>query len=684
MQRIICHTCKSVLSPGSTYCPQCGSRITAADYVNDDTMQLNEIYLMPGTVLRSQYRVNSVIGQGGFGITYDGTDLKLDMHVAIKEYFPNPMATRQSTISNEVTCGANTAGLYEQGLKNFLKEARNMAKFAGEDNFVSVHDYFSENNTAYIIMEFVEGQNLKQYMQQHGRLTIEETMAIITPVMNTLEKIHSRNMIHRDVSPSNIMILQDARVRLLDFGAARDLSLEAGNLTTMSAVYKYGYSPIEQQTRDLPQGPYSDIYALCATMYEMLTGKTPPSPFNRLSGNEELIPPSRLGVRILPVQEEALIRGLSIYGKDRMQTIGELRAGLCGYQAGGTAGYQAGGTAGYQGAGTAGYQGAGTAGYQAGGSAGYRETAGGSGYGGSRQNEGLEYVGLNVPKLVLTVAACVLALILGGMVFYNVIAGRKGDGKTPVAAGSVPAQEQVTEAEDGADAQDAQAGDGAAVQGGQPEEDAAAQDQQAEDTAVQDQQAEDTAAQDQQAEAEPQSSDADAGALTPGWDSDSSQEEDAQNTEQEETYYDFPDGVLSFNGHHYYIYDDVTTWEGVLSKCEERNAYPAVVNDAEENEALYRYMISRGFDEAYFGLEDPDGTGAWQYPYGDSSDFRDWGCNVEGVREPNNADGNEDRAQFDIHMENGYWNDARFGKVIYAPDGDRYKDQYAYICEWGF
>ena len=290
----------------------------------------NSFYLEPGTILHAQYRINSVIGQGGFGITYDGTDLKLDMHVAIKEYFPNPMANRQTTVSLEVTCNAGTKGLYEKGMKNFLDEAKNMAKYAGEENFVSVHDYFAENNTAYIVMEFVEGQNLKQYMQHYGRLPIETAMVIIMPVMNALEKIHSRGMIHRDISPSNIMILPDGRVRLLDFGAAKDVSLETANMTTMSSVFKYGYSPIEQLTHGMKQGPYTDIYALCATIYEMLTGTTPPSPFQRAYEGQALIPPSALGVKISPVQEAALIKGLEVNGTDRIQTISELRDGLCG------------------------------------------------------------------------------------------------------------------------------------------------------------------------------------------------------------------------------------------------------------------------------------------------------------------------------------------------------------------
>ena len=290
----------------------------------------NTFYLEPGTVLHAQYRINGVIGQGGFGITYDGTDLKLNMHVAIKEYFPNPMANRQITVSMEVSCNANTKGLYEKGMKNFLEEARNMAKYAGEENFVAVHDYFAENNTAYIIMEFVEGQNLKQYLRRNGRLPMDTVMAIAMPVMNALEKIHDRGMIHRDISPSNIMILPDGRVRLLDFGAAKEVSLETINMTTMSAVYKYGYSPIEQLTQGMKQGPYTDIYALCATMYEMLTGTLPPTPFQRAYEGVNLRPISAYGVRIDPAQEAAILRGLEINGADRIQTIRELRAALCG------------------------------------------------------------------------------------------------------------------------------------------------------------------------------------------------------------------------------------------------------------------------------------------------------------------------------------------------------------------
>ena len=143
-------------------------------------------------------------------------------------------------------------------------------------------------------MEYVPGKNLKNFLEEHGLLTLDEVMRIINPVMNAVEVIHERNMIHRDISPSNIMILPDGKVKLLDFGAVREVSAETQTLSTMSSVYKYGYSPIEQQTRDMKQGTYSDVYALCATIYKMLTGITPPSPFARLSGEEILLPPSQV------------------------------------------------------------------------------------------------------------------------------------------------------------------------------------------------------------------------------------------------------------------------------------------------------------------------------------------------------------------------------------------------------
>ena len=585
---IVCHNCKSILSPGSSFCPQCGARISQADYVAQNSAPVNSVYLTPGTILHRQYRINGVIGQGGFGITYDGTDLKLDMHIAVKEYFPNSLAGRKVTVSQDVYCNENTVRLYEQGMNNFLREAKNMAKYAGEENFIAVHDYFAENNTAYIIMEYVEGINLKQYMQQHGRFTMEEVMPVMIPVMNALEKIHDRKMIHRDVSPSNIMIMRDGRVKLLDFGAARDLSMEMQNMTTMSAVYKYGYSPIEQQTRDMEQGAYSDIYALCATIYEMLTGETPPSPFMRLQQKKDpLAPPSQRGAKIHPVQERALIRGLAVYGRDRIQTIAELRDDLCM-----------------------------------------------STYSDQMQNgaapESRSALDRSLP-IILTALITGLVCIFG-LLFYNWFSGgRKSEASQQTAAAQVQeasgAEEQGTAGETPATPQD-------------PEKDA------------------------QETEIPGGSSGVDAGPVAGagGW---SGSAGDSLGMK-------IPSDAIVIGDHSYYLYDNsCSDWDEVLDFCHSKGGYPVVINNSNENELLYRYMLDMGREATLIGFTDHETEGRWKWADEKISTFTDWGENDEGEKEPNASTDDEDYAQLDIHMLNGHWNDCAFGW-----------DTTSFICEW--
>ena len=145
----------------------------------------------------------------------------------------------------------------------------------------------------------------------------------------------------------------------------------------------------------------------------------------------------------------------------------------------------------------------------------------------------------------------------------------------------------------------------------------------------------------------------------------------------------FPDGTLSYNDHHYYIYnDDAGNWSEALEKCKERGGYLAVINDEEENEALFDYMVNNGFDAVYFGMTDRENEGEWKYLYGDESSFTDWGYNSKGVAEPNNADSGEQYAELDIHMNGGHWNDGEFGRQTYTPEGEKYRNKNAYICEW--
>ena len=154
-------------------------------------------------------------------------------------------------------------------------------------------------------------------------------------------------------------------------------------------------------------------------------------------------------------------------------------------------------------------------------------------------------------------------------------------------------------------------------------------------------------------------------------------------TASEDTF-TYPDDAMEYQGHHYYIFDyDGISWNDVVQRCQELGGYPAVINDAAENTELYQYMLETNHEEAYFGLTMND-DGDWEYPLGDTSAFRDWGINSKGVEEPNNDGGNERNVQFCVHMHDGFWNDATFGRQSYTPEGKKYKNLYTYICEWDY
>lgn len=298
-------------------CPFCGSSIS---------VNVPPHHLAPGTVLNNKFLVGAAIGEGGFGITYIGRDIKLDMKVAIKEYYPSGYANRSNTISPTVSSSSSEErkDFFDMGKERFLKEAQSLAKFSGSAGIVDVRDFFEENNTAYIVMEYLDGQTLKNYLRSNGTLTPEQTVKLLMPVMESLKKVHSQGIIHRDISPDNIMLV-GKRVKLLDFGAARYVS--ATNNKSLSVILKPGYAPEEQYRSKGNQGPWTDIYALCATMYKCITGITPDDSTQRVF-NDELKTPSELGINIDPAIEKALIKGLSVMQKDRYQNIDELLDGL--------------------------------------------------------------------------------------------------------------------------------------------------------------------------------------------------------------------------------------------------------------------------------------------------------------------------------------------------------------------
>lgn len=284
-------------------------------------IQTEPHHLRMGTRLNNRYLIQGVLGEGGFGITYVGMDEVLCQKVAVKEFFPRGAITRNNQQTNEVVSVYGTkAANFHQGEEKFLQEARTLAQFNNVAGVVRVQDFFRENGTAYIVMEYLERITLKQYLQTYGPISVEEMQNIFAPILEALDKIHQNGVIHRDISPDNIMCLPEGEAKLMDFGAARDYTdySEEG----LSVILKMGFAPIEQYDSHGKQGPWTDIYALGATMYQCLTGRKPDDATKR-SLEDTLVSPSMLGVRIAPPVEYAIMGALQIRPADRYRNLGE-------------------------------------------------------------------------------------------------------------------------------------------------------------------------------------------------------------------------------------------------------------------------------------------------------------------------------------------------------------------------
>ena len=374
------------LGKDTARCPYCG--FCLSEY------QQNPRCLPPDTILAGKYLVGKILGEGGFGITYMGYDLNMKTRVAIKEYFPVELVTRDTTrrtAGGGQSCGSSAPGAsvsggnglsapgvpapdssgltaggisssgggsdrvislsgeksktYQQGLKKYVDEARNVSQFADIPGIVSVKDFFYENNTAYIVMEYIEGISLKEYLKQKGgKVSEEEALAILRPVLEALEKVHAAGIVHRDISPDNIMLTfteegkagagqsgvsavygNIGAVKLIDFGAARMTS--KNDQKSLTIILKHGYAPEEQYRSHGEQGPWTDVYALCAVLYRMLTGKVPEPAMDRLF-SDGLKRPEELGAKVSQRVSETIMKGLAVKKEDRIQSVRDLMDAL--------------------------------------------------------------------------------------------------------------------------------------------------------------------------------------------------------------------------------------------------------------------------------------------------------------------------------------------------------------------
>ena len=272
-----CMKCMHPLTAGETVCPECGRAYGSA---NAETFALK-----PGTILEGKYLVGEMLGQGGFGITYIGFDLLLEQKVAIKEYYP--MSTGMVSREGHSTVVWSSAMMgktgTQKGFDSFLKEARKMAKLGGIPGVVGVKSVFIQNETAYIVMDFIEGETLLKKLQKNGPMDFDSCVKLMTPIMQALSEVHEHGIIHRDISPDNIMVRPDGKLILLDLGAAKDLDIQGndGSVQSSQMVAKHGFSPIEQYSKSGKVGPWTDIYAMAATIYYCCTGILPPPATDR-------------------------------------------------------------------------------------------------------------------------------------------------------------------------------------------------------------------------------------------------------------------------------------------------------------------------------------------------------------------------------------------------------------------
>ncbi len=312
-----CLICNNIIE--SYPCPNCG-------YSGQESN--NPHYLDPGTTLSSgRYRVGQVVGAGGFGVTYSAWDTELVRRVAIKEYMPGEFSTRMPGSTIITIYGGEKHQQFESGMLKFHDESERLAKFTEVPGIVQIYDCFFENNTAYIVTEFLRGETLDERIRREGKLPVSEAIEIIVPVLDALTEVHKEQIIHRDIAPNNIFLTSDGKVKLLDFGAARTAT--GSHSKSLTVLYKEGFTAEEQYQSNGTQGPWTDVYSAAATLYKALTGNTPDGALERRL-KDKLPAPSKLGVSIPKKVDTAILNALNVNYKIRTQTAEAFKKELTG------------------------------------------------------------------------------------------------------------------------------------------------------------------------------------------------------------------------------------------------------------------------------------------------------------------------------------------------------------------
>lgn len=302
----LCMGCMAQIEDHLTTCPHCG--------FNETALRQESYYLDPGTVVGGKYILGRVLSYGGHTISYLGMDAQANRKVIVKEYLPSDFSTR-SEGEKEVTIYSGDGQVqFEQGLTNFLNEANRIQHLQDPEGIARIYDCVAENDTGYVVSEYVEGQTLKEILDAGKKYSVKEAKSFIKKILRGLAEVHKLNIVHCDISPETIMITKSGEIKLLDFGATRYVT--TANSKSLSIILKRGYAPEEQYRSRGVRGPWTDVYALGAVMYRMLTGITPQESVERVL-EDELKEPSKLGVAIPENMENALMNALNVYQKER-------------------------------------------------------------------------------------------------------------------------------------------------------------------------------------------------------------------------------------------------------------------------------------------------------------------------------------------------------------------------------
>jgi serine/threonine protein kinase len=301
-------------------CPLCG-------YVHDQNRLPLSIPIE--TKLKGRYVVGRILGEpGGFGVTYLSYDRLQEKRVAIKEYMPREIAGRDTDGVSVVPHSGKGSEEFEYGKEQFLEEAKTLARF-DHANIVSVQDFFEDNGTAYLVMEYYEGKPLDQYLadQPDGRMDPEVATEIMLRVLDGLKEIHAKGYLHRDVKPENVYLTKEGRPILIDFGAARQAVGERSR--SLSVMMTPGYAPYEQYRRDGDQGPHTDVYGAGATLYRMVTGEKPLPATDRVV-EDTLQSPREVNPEVPKGVSRAVMGALAVGNKERLATAERLQERLQG------------------------------------------------------------------------------------------------------------------------------------------------------------------------------------------------------------------------------------------------------------------------------------------------------------------------------------------------------------------